>query len=406
MTASRIDAERLGADLATLAEHGATPAGAVTRIAYSDADLEARDWLDAQLSELGMTVRRDQGGTSIAVLEGTDPTLATIAVGSHTDTVPDGGRYDGALGVVAGLACVRALRDAGSRLRHPLAVINFEAEEATMAGGTFGSRAFVGRLEPDATERQTFDGRPIGSHLEDAGLDPGAITSTAEGRPRLAAFLELHVEQGPVLEAAREQIGIVDGIVGIRRYAVSFEGVANHAGTTPMAARDDALVAAAPFVVAARDLAVDRGLVATVGTLRVSPGAANVIPGRVTMDLELRSADERLLEGAERDLDALAAAAGGELERLSAKPPLQFSDRVRERLEAVCEELGLSHRRMWSGGGHDAGPLASVTDAAMVFVPSRGGFSHSVREFTAWEDCAAGAEVLHGAVLDLDSTLS
>ncbi len=402
MAAPQIDGARLAADLETLAEFGATAAGGVNRVAYSGADLEARDWIDAHLSELGMAVRRDQLGSTIAEIEGTEPGLAAIGIGSHTDTVPDGGRYDGALGVIAGLACVRALRAAEIRLRHPLAVINFEAEEATMAGGTFASRAFVGRLEAGALERSAFDGRPIGDHLRGAGLDPGTVALAAETRPALAAFLELHVEQGPVLEEAGEQIGVVDGIVGIRRYAASFEGIANHAGTTPMAARRDALVAAAPFVVAARDVAVDHGIVATVGTLRVSPGAPNVIPGQVRMDVELRSAEEGLLEAAERDLSGLASAGGGELKRLSATPPLHFSESVRARLDAVCVRLGRSHRRVWSGGGHDAGLLASVTEAAMVFVPSRGGFSHSRRELTDPEHCAAGAEVLLAGILDLD----
>lgn len=405
MTAPRINGAQLAADLETLAGFGSTQSGAVDRVAYSASDLEARAWLDAELAELGLTVTRDQAGSTIALLEGADPDLAAIAIGSHTDTVPDGGRYDGALGVIAGLACIRALRATGSSLRHPVAVINFEAEEATMAGGTFASRAFAGRLKPGDTERRAFDGRPIGDHLRGAGLDPESLGLAAENRPDLAAFLELHVEQGPVLENAGDQIGVVEGIVGIRRYSVSFEGVANHAGTTPMAARDDALVAAGPFVATARDVAVDHGLVATVGTLTVSPGAPNVVPGRVRMDLEMRSDDESRLDAAERDLGEAAGAAGGKLDRLSAKPPLHFCESIRELLDAVCESLGLSYRRLWSGGGHDAGLLASVTDAGMIFVPSRGGFSHSALELTEPEHCTAGAEVLLAAIVELDSSL-
>ena len=402
----RVDRGRLGQEMATLAELGATPAGAVTRIAYSEADRQARDWLDAQFTDLGMSVRRDQAGNSIALLPGRDPGLKAIALGSHTDTVPEGGRYDGSLGLIAALSCVRSLRGAGLQLRHPLAVINFEAEEATMAGATFGSRAFVGELDPAIIERRAWDGRTVRSHLEAAGLEPRAVPEAARGRESLTAFLELHIEQGPVLDAAGVPIGIVEGIVGIRRYAVDFPGIANHAGTTPMADRDDALVRAAPFVVAVRDAAVTHGIVGTVGTLQVSPGSPNVIPGGVTIDVELRSADDGMLTAAEQDLRRSANAVAAELRPLSAKAPERFSRHILERLGNVCEQAGLSHRRLWSGAGHDAGLLASITDAAMIFVPSKGGVSHSVEELTEQEDCVNGARILLEALVDLDSSLS
>lgn len=403
MTPGGIDPVALADDLETLASFGATADGAVTRTAYSEADLRARDWVDARCAELGMSVRRDRAGNSVALLPGREPGLRPLAVGSHTDTVPEGGRYDGALGVLAGLACVRALRRGGAGLRHPLIVVNFQAEEATMAGATFGSRAFAGALDPATIDRPAFDGATVRRHLERVGLDPDRVTEAAGEREPLAAFLELHVEQGPVLDEAGVPIGLVEGIAGIRRHAATFRGTANHAGTTPMAARDDALVSAAPFIVAVRDVAVAHDVVATVGALRVRPGAPNVIPGRVELDLELRSPDDARLAGAEDELGRRAAAAGGELRRLSAKPPQPFSAELVDGLERVSGRLGLPCRRLWSWAGHDAGVLAAVTDAAMLFVPSRGGVSHSVRELTAHEDCVAGATVLLHAIAELDA---
>ena len=400
----RIDEAQFGDDLTTLARFGATAAGAVTRIAYSDADLQARDWLDGQFADLGLTVRRDQAGNSIALLPGLEAGLDALAIGSHTDTVPEGGRYDGALGLIAALACVRALRRDGLQLRHPLAVLNFAAEEATMAGATFGSRAFVDKLDPAVIERAAFDGRTVESHLEEAGLQPRAVQQAAEQAPELAAFLELHIEQGPSLDAAGIAIGIVDGIVGIRRYSIEFDGTPNHAGTTPMEDRNDALVAAGPYVATVRDIAVAHGIVATIGRLEVSPGSPNVIPGRVTMDLESRGADESRLGAAEEELRAAAGRSGAEFNRVSAKGPQPFSERLIGRLERACVDAGLSHRRLWSGAGHDAGILASVADAAMVFVPSKGGVSHSAAELTEVQDCLNGAGVLLATLVDLDAS--
>lgn len=395
----------LDQQLATLAEFGATPEGGVSRIAYSAADRRARDWLDAELAGLGMSVRRDRAGNSIAVLAGENPELRPIAIGSHTDTVPNGGRFDGSLGLTAALHCVRELRRAGSRLRHPLAVINFAAEEATMAGATFGSRAFVGALDSATIEREAFDGVPVRRHLEGAGLDPEALTEGPHERLDLAAFLELHIEQGPILDLAGVPIGIVEGIVGIRRYAVGFSGTANHAGTTPMSDRDDALVAAAPFVGAVRDAATANGVVGTVGSLKIDPGSPNVIPGEVRLDLELRGTADSLLNATEDDLREAVLEAGGTVDRLSAKPPQRFRANIRASIEAACEAAAVDHQTLWSGAGHDAGVLATAGEAAMIFVPSKGGISHSPAEFTDSVDCLTGANVLLESVITLDSEL-
>jgi beta-ureidopropionase / N-carbamoyl-L-amino-acid hydrolase len=400
-----VDAARLIEDLETLAGFGATEGGGVTRVAYSPTDLAARDWVDAELAALGLDVRRDPAGTTIAILDPSGSGRPPIAVGSHTDTVPDGGRYDGALGVVAALACARALC-AGGALRHPLAVVNLQAEEATMGGATFASRAMAGALDAGALTRPAYDGVPVAEHVRRAGLDPAGVAGAALAPGSFAAFLELHIEQGPVLESAGVAIGVVEGIAGIRRFAVTFNGTSNHAGTTPMDARQDALVAAAPFVGVVRDVAVDHEIVGTVGTLRVHPGAPNVVPGRVEMDVELRSTAVAQIDAAERGLLRRAAELGGEAVRVSTKAPARFAEPLLAQLEDVCRDAGLDHMRMWSGAGHDAGVLTAITDAAMLFVPSRAGISHNPAEHTDREDCVRGAQTLLDWVVAIDGALS
>jgi beta-ureidopropionase / N-carbamoyl-L-amino-acid hydrolase len=400
-----LDGARLLADLDHLATIGADPAGGVSRLAYSAADVEARGWVRETMLGLGMEVRRDEALNVMGRYPGGEAGLKPLAVGSHTDTVPNGGRFDGALGVVAGLACVRALHDAGVRLRHPVEVIDFAAEEATLGTGTLGSLAMTGGLVRDALARPAWDGRPAVMHLRDAGLEVGGLNRAVRPRRVVAAYLELHIEQGGVLEAAGLPIGVVDGIVGIRRFAVTFTGRANHAGTTPMADRRDALVMAAPFVLGVREAAVEAGIVGTVGTLRVHPGAPSVIPGGVDLEAEVRGLEEEALDAAEERLAALAERLGGELRRTSAKPGVRAAPALVEAIETACEARGLAHRRMVSGAGHDAMVLGRFVPAAMVFVPSRGGISHSPDEFTPPERCIEGAQVLLGALLELDRAL-
>ncbi|HET9014389.1 MAG TPA: Zn-dependent hydrolase [Thermomicrobiaceae bacterium] len=403
-----IDGARLVRDLEELARIGATPDGGVNRLAYSPEDLTGRAWVDARLAELGLSVRTDAARNTTAVYPGTVPGLAPIALGSHTDTVPNGGRYDGALGVLAAVACVRALRAAEVRLRHPVELINFMAEEATVGGGTLGSWVMAGLFEPGLLDQPAWDGRPVHEHLRAAGVDPDALASVAREPGSLAAYVELHIEQGGVLAASGESIGAVEGIVGIRRYTAVFDGRANHAGTTPMAERRDALVMAAPFVHAVRDSATAAGIVGTVGAVRVSPGAPNVIPGRVELAVEIRGLEPATLDRVESTLGERAAGLGGRLERPSRaapKPPVVSDPVVLEAVVAACERLGLPYRRMPSGAGHDAMCMAAITRQGMVFVPSRGGISHAPDEYTAPEQCVDGARVLLETLLELDDRL-
>lgn len=400
-----LDGARLLSDLEHLATIGADPAGGVSRVAYSAADIEARGWVRETMLGLGMDVRRDEALNVIGRYPGREPGLKPLALGSHTDSVPGGGRFDGALGVVAALACVRALRDAGVVLRHPVEVIDFAAEEATLGAGTLGSLAMTGGLARDALAGTAWDGRPAAMHLRDAGVDPRGLNRAVRPRRALAAYLELHVEQGGALEEAGLPIGVVEGIVGIRRFAGTFAGHANHAGTTPMAGRRDALVMAAPFVLGVRDAAVEAGAVGTVGVLRLQPGAPSVIPGRVELEAEIRGLDEAALDRVERRLVGLAEGLGGQLVRTSAKPAVRSDPALVVAIEAACDAHGLGHRRMASGAGHDAMVIGRLVPSAMVFVPSRGGVSHSPDEFTPPERCVDGGRVLLGSLLELDGRL-
>jgi N-carbamoyl-L-amino-acid hydrolase len=396
-----IHSESLLADLHALARIGRGDDGALNRIAYSPADQAGRAWVAEQMRALGLRVRVDAAGNTLGRYPGSAD-LPPIALGSHTDTVPNGGSYDGALGVVAALACLRALHTAGVPLRHPVEVINFAAEEATMAGGTTGSQAMAGLFNPAIFDQAAWDGRPVREHLLVAGLDPATFTAARRPPGALAAYLELHIEQGDVLTIAGVPIGIVEGFVGIRRYAVTFEGYANHAGTTPMHRRRDALVAAAPFITFVRDLAVAHEIVGTIGTLTVHPGAPNVIPGLVNLIVETRGLNPVVLDRVESALAEQVRGMGARIATVVSKPPVQADPAVVDALVTACETLSLNYMRMPSGAGHDAMCMASLCPQAMIFVPSQGGVSHSPDEYTTPEDCINGARVLLAGLLQLE----
>lgn len=400
-----LDVDRLLQDLADFGAISKTRSGGVNRIAFSDADREGRNWVKTHMQELGMTPRTDPAGNDIGVYPGSEAGLKPIALGSHTDSVPDGGQFDGALGVLSSLACVRAIREAGMHLRHPIEVINFSAEEGTVAGGTFGSRAMAGLLDPHVLEQCFWGDKTVTNYLTEAGLEPDSITQAARSEGDLVAYLELHIEQGRTLESAAKTIGIVEGIVGIRRYEVVFEGHANHAGTTAMQDRDDALIKAAPYVQTVRDAAISQNIVGTVGTLQVQPGAPNVIPQRVALSVETRGLEEAKLDVVEDELRTSAGDSGASFERISYKPPVSSAPDLLTALESSCEEAQVPYLYMPSGAGHDAMCMAAITRQAMLFVPSREGVSHSPEEYTDPDSCASGARVLLGALLELDSEL-
>ncbi len=405
MSAPKINTAQFLKDLADLRQIGLQPDGAVHRVAYSEADLAGRRWLNNRMRQLGLMPQEDAAGNTTAIYAGRQK-LPAIGIGSHTDTVPYGGAYDGALGMIAALAVIEALQTANVRLNHPVELINFAAEEATMAGGTTGSQAMTGLFNLATLDKAAWDGQPVRTHMRNAGLDPDAINTAKRQVGDLAAFLELHIEQSDRLLTANRDIAIVDGFVGIRRYAVRFNGVANHAGTTPMNRREDALVMASPLIRIVRDLAVELGIVATIGDFNVYPGAPNVIPERVDLIIETRGLVSDVLDQAADLLQAEVVQLGGVMSPVVEKPPVKTAVAIQTALANACAQQGLSTLTMPSGAGHDAMNMSRLCSQGMFFVPSQGGISHSKEEYTTPADCINGAQVLLSTVLLLDNTLS
>ena len=400
-----IDGAGLRADLEALARIGATPDGGIDRRSFGDADLAARAWFDARARRAGLRTRVDAAGNHSAILGAGE---RTFLLGSHLDSVPNGGNFDGALGVVAALHVLLAAQAAAVELPVALEAIDFSDEEGTLVG-LLGSWALTGTLTREALAAPRGGREELVAGLARAGLREDALWDARRDPASLRGYLELHIEQGPVLERAGAQIGVVTAIFGSRAFRLHFLGAADHAGTTPMGERRDAGLAGAAFTVGANELVVREfpGAVTTVGDLRLEPGAFNVIPGRASLALEFRAADEGRLDRIEQALLDVArgeaAARGVELEVAPVgcwrATPLDAG--CVDAVERAAERLGLRAMRIASGAGHDAQALAGITPAGMVFVPSVGGVSHDPRELTPWVDCVNGAEVLLGAALEL-----
>jgi N-carbamoyl-L-amino-acid hydrolase len=400
----RVDADRLRADFEALAAIGATADGGVDRPALGAAHLAARAWFLERARAAGLETRVDAAGNHSAVLPGA-PGARTLLLGSHLDSVPNGGRFDGGLGVVAALEVLRTVQDAGLRPTVTLEAIDFTDEEGTLVG-LLGSHAVAGLLEPEALRAPRGGREALVAALARAGLVDERLADGRRDPASLAGYLELHIEQGPVLEAAGADIGIVTGIVGSRSFRLAFAGAAAHAGTTPMDARRDAAVGATRFVAAVPEL-VPAGCVATVGSIEVEPGAFNVVPARARVSLEFRSLEPERLDALERTLlDRARAEADRAGLQLQVEPvgrwePTPLDPQVRAAIAHAASELGLRSLELPSGAGHDAQALARVTRSGMLFVPSRAGVSHQPAEHTDWDDCVDGADVLLGAALEL-----
>ena len=400
-----INRDRLAQSIVQLGAIGALPNGGVRRISYNSKDVQARRLVQDWMQTAGMKVRIDPAGNIIGRYPGRFPDAPALATGSHIDTVPTGGRYDGAFGVLAGLEVVRTLQEQRLQLNHSLEVIVFTDEEGSM----IGSKAMAGQVNPDAAYYQRPDGTSIQTCLDRVGGNWQQISQARRTRQEIAAFVELHVEQGPVLESMGKAIGVVEGIVAQRRFNITVQGRANHAGTTPMSMRQDALVAAAQIVLAINRLAQTPGQqVATVGQMQVTPNAANVVPGRVEMSLDLRDLStlhlDRLLEQLNLRLDAIAFETGCEIQiqpRLH-NEPAPATLHVQQTIVQACQALGLSYTHLPSRASHDAQEMARFTDMGMIFVPSQGGLSHAEAEYTSPEHCTQGANTLLQTLLKLD----
>ncbi|MBK4217959.1 Zn-dependent hydrolase [Paracoccus caeni] len=377
-----------------------------TRRAFSPRFDQGRDYLRDRFATSGLQVSTDAGGNLIGLRPGIDPTAGTIMIGSHSDTVPDGGRFDGVAGVIVAMEVARTLERRGVRLRHNLAVVDFLAEEVSIFGvSCIGSRAMAGVLPHNWLDRSS-DGRDLAQAMRDVGGNPGKLSGALQ--QNLRAFLELHIEQGPVLERDGLSIGVVIGIVGISRVEISVTGRPDHAGTTPMNARADALVAASRIVgqIDARAKALTgqgAHFTATVGEFEIAPNAANVVPGRVRMLVDIR---------AERPEDSAAFISwlkniedDSEVEArlISDNAPVRMDAGLQQILSEAAEGLGVAHRSMVSGAGHDAAFMARICPAAMIFVPCKDGRSHCPEEWADIADLTLAAEILSDAVMKLDA---
>jgi N-carbamoyl-L-amino-acid hydrolase len=399
--------ERLQQRISELAKFGANPEGGVSRVAFSPADIAGREYIRKLMQDAGLVVRIDTAGNIIGRREGGDPRLPAIMTGSHIDSVPGGGNYDGDVGVLGAIEVAQLLAEHDIRLRHPLEIVSFTDEE----GGLIGSLAMTGRLEAAALDVLSHSGKTIRDGIRAVGGDSGRLGEALRKPGELKAFIELHIEQGAILHENKVDIGVVEGIVGIHWWDVTIDGVANHAGTTPMNRRRDALLSAAELALAVNRVAtsIPGRQVATVGKIRAEPGAPNVIPGRVVMSLEIRDlAAEKIqtvYESIRAEAERIATARQTPIafkELSVASEPAPTDERMRRIIAAAATSLGLSHRLMPSGAGHDAQDMTHIAPTGMIFVPSVDGVSHSPKEYTSPADIANGANVLLRTVLAID----
>ncbi len=402
------DGARLTERLADLARFGANPEGGVSRVAFSDADVAGRAYVRRLMEGAGLEVRVDAAGNLIGRREGTDGKLPAIVVGSHTDSVPHGGNYDGDVGVIGGIEVAQQLRDRHITLRHPLEIVDFTDEE----GGLVGSKAMAGALPEATLDLVNSSGHSVREGLRALGGNPDAIRQAARRPDELATYLELHIEQGGLLERMHTDIGVVEGIVGIHWWEATITGVANHAGTTPMEQRHDALISASELVLAVNAAAKELPghQVATVGRIAAEPGAPNVIPGRVVLSVEVRDLDAARISAVFEKIRTRAAeiakARGTSIEfrDLDATATPALTDpRIQRIIAGEAHKLGLTAMAMPSGAGHDAQDIARIAPIGMIFVPSAGGISHSPREYTPPSDVTNGVNVLMRTVLAIDA---
>ncbi len=402
--------ERMRADILKIAEFVSPDESGYTRISFSKEDKAARNHIIQVMEQAGLHVRLDTAGNIIGRRDGAGERPA-IMVGSHLDTVKGGGKFDGIAGVVAAIEMVRRFRDLGIKTTHPVEVVVFVAEEPSPFGlSTIGSRGMAGKLLREQMDALADGaGRSLSEALREIGGDPACLAEAVRSEKDIAVYLELHIEQGPQLHARSVRIGVVTGIVGIWRGRIEVVGRADHAGTTPMDRRKDALAAASEVVLALECVCtgVD-GVVGTIGKVELLPGSLNVVPAKAVMGMEMRSLSTDKLEGAAR-------AFRGEINKIIEKrgvgivfelwlssQPVDFSPEVADTIKKVCERMAIPYLELSSGAGHDANHLAGIAPAGMIFVPSRDGRSHCAEEWTDFDDIQIGAEVLAQTVYDID----
>ncbi|MQG28998.1 MAG: M20 family metallo-hydrolase [SAR202 cluster bacterium] len=397
-----INESRINQTLQELGHLGESPEG-MDRVAYSPEDIAGRDYTIKLMQEAGLETRIDAAGNIIGRRAGSDDNLPAIALGSHTDTVPKGGKYDGALGVMGAIEVIRTLEEQGHLTRHPLEVIDFTNEEGTrFHRWLVGSRSMSGLLEQEDLDALDDDGLSLGPCIADIGGDLSRIGEAVRSPGELAAYFELHIEQGPYLHQSGNPIGVVTGITGRAVFEVEIEGKANHAGTTPMSTRRDALVSASKLVLNIQKMAAEQEIcrVSTVGSIKTIPNAVNVIPGHASIGLEFRDTDMEALAAAEQELRRITDQAVVDdivdieviRHRFTSAVPITADMQVL--VAEAAENCGMAWEPLASGAGHDAQAVANIAPVAMIFVPSIDGISHAIEEYSTPQACANGAQVL------------
>jgi len=402
-----VNQQRIEKRITELSQFGKDANGRGYRVAYTKGDIEGRNYFMGLMRNAGLDVSVDNAGNIIGKRKGKDPLLKPLAFGSHLDMVPDGGNYDGCLGSVGALELIEILNENKVITRHPLELIVFSNEE----GGTDGSAAMAGNFNPEALKLKTQSGLTIAEGIKSIGGNPDNIKAAARKKGDLATFVELHIEQGGLLEKEKLQIGVVEGIVGIEHWEVTVEGFANHAGTTPMNMRSDALLAAAKFIIAVNEeiTKVPGRQVGTVGKIAALPGAFNVIPGKVNLGLEIRDLNYekiwqlfKAIEQRAKNIEKESRTHFAFTYQNNASKPALTDKSIQDKIVDAVKSLGLSYQYMQSGAGHDAQEISTIAPVGMIFVPSVGGISHSPKEFTKGIDMANGANVLLKTILAID----
>lgn len=406
-----ISTKRLEENFRRLATMGAAEGGGITRLAFEDADWEARTYIIELMEQAGLTVRADAFGNLIGRREGIKPDAPAVMLGSHIDSVPNGGNFDGAAGVLAAIEVAWCFQKSGKQTTHPIEVVVFMAEESSRFGmATLGSKAFCGKLSFAQLEQyRDKQGITLAQAMRERGLQPGNVPQARYAKD-IKAFLELHIEQGKVLETKGSQLGIVTGIAAPTRLKVVVKGQADHSGATPMDMRQDALTAAAEIILLVEKLAGQErqnGTVGTTGIVKAEPGVMNVIPGRVELGIDIRgillTSKQKVVQEMTAGIAEIQSRRGVDVEiiTLTDERPVEISREIVEFLHNIAKECGYSNMLMPSGAGHDAMHLAEFTPTGMIFVPCKGGISHNSAEWASIDDIAAGTQVLFQAVSKL-----
>ncbi|ADQ13794.1 Zn-dependent hydrolase [Halanaerobium hydrogeniformans] len=403
--------KRIKKHLIKLSEFNTDSGEGLSRFTFTKEEEAARQYLKNELKKIGVEAYEDQAGNLFGRIAGDNPDAPAIMIGSHYDSVKNGGHFDGPAGVIMGLEIMTLLQEEGFKPQYPIEFVALIEEEGGRFGsGLYGSRAMVGAISyQDLLNYKDKAGISMAEELKNHGFDPKKIKDAARDPESIKAFIELHIEQGPVLENEAKDVGLVDFIVGINEFKVKLKGRPDHAGTTPMDMRKDALLSAARVVqeVEKAALKAANGTVATVGEMEVKPGAANIVPGEVEFSVDIRSKSAELVEQVKNDIRSILAeeeknaAVEWEINELLSVDPIPLSEEILVLFEESARENNFSYKKMISGAGHDAMVMAGMTDVGLVFVPSKGGRSHCPEEWTDYEDLQKGIEVIYQAVKKL-----